>query len=131
MDFDHVRGEKFKGVGGMFGCSQVRVLAEIAKCELVCACCHRIRTFQRKPKGVSKAREKINELKAHPCVDCGFQFPPVAMDFDHVRGTKTASIGRMASFTWSRVVAEVAKCDLVCACCHRIRTRTRRFAKAA
>jgi hypothetical protein len=49
MDFDHVRGEKVANVSVLVagGASRRRVLAEIAKCEVVCANCHRERTHGR------------------------------------------------------------------------------------
>jgi hypothetical protein len=51
------------------------------------------------------------------------------MDFDHVRGEKLGCVPQMSSV--ERILAEAAKCDVVCANCHRIRTqdtspRTRR-----
>lgn len=46
MDFDHQK-DKFKAVSRMVreGYGEEKILQEIAKCELVCAVCHRIRTF--------------------------------------------------------------------------------------
>lgn len=69
-----------------------------------------------------------NEAKAGPCTDCGASWPPEAMDFDHVRGEKTAEVSRMVSAGWpvEKIVVEISKCDLVCACCHRIRTFKRK-----
>lgn len=69
---------------------------------------------------------RIAELKAEPCVDCRQTFAPRALDFDHVRGTKLRAVAEMREFAWDRVVEEIAKCDLVCACCHRKRTHARR-----
>lgn len=62
------------------------------------------------------------ELKSAPCSDCNKTFPPVAMDFDHVRGNKLSNVSLMMFATTEAILAEIAKCDLVCACCHRIRT---------
>lgn len=45
MDFDHVRGNKVKNVAAMRLLSRERVIEEITKCDVVCANCHRIRTF--------------------------------------------------------------------------------------
>jgi hypothetical protein len=64
-------------------------------------------------------------------MDCGLTFPPIAMDFDHVRGVKIRSVSQMANMKWAHVLAEIAKCELVCACCHRLRTKSRRSAEAA
>jgi hypothetical protein len=52
------------------------------------------------------------------------------MDFDHrdpdtKRYTVTRMIGRAGTET---ILAEVAKCDIVCANCHRLRTFDRRMA---
>ena len=129
MDFDHVRGPKFKGVGQMVTYSEQRLLAEIQKCDLVCAVCHRKRTQSRNvavnPRYASFAG-KLETLKRAPCLDCGDAFDPCCMDFDHVRGSKSLSIARMYTTAWDKVLAEIAKCDLVCANCHRIRTNQRR-----
>ena len=47
LDFDHVRGEKMMAISGMVGRlrSWVSIEREIVKCEVVCANCHRIRTW--------------------------------------------------------------------------------------
>lgn len=68
----------------------------------------------------------IRALKSGPCVDCGTSFPPEAMDFDHRdRALKVYNISRAVHTGWSRarVLTEIAKCDLRCANCHRIKTR--------
>ena len=77
-------------------------------------------------KRMVEASAFICEMKAAPCADCGGRFPPEAMDFDHVRGEKTWSICQMRNYTISRIKEEMAKCDLVCANCHRIRTHVSR-----
>lgn len=48
MDFDHVRGIKWKSVGHMLMNSERALRSEIHKCELVCANCHRLRTHHRR-----------------------------------------------------------------------------------
>jgi hypothetical protein len=66
-------------------------------------------------------------LKAQPCQDCGGRFPPECMDFDHVRGDKSICLGFMFyGFSLDKIQEELEKCDLVCANCHRTRTRKRR-----
>ena len=71
--------------------------------------------------------EELAALKARPCADCGVQYPPYVMDFDHVRGEKLFNVSAKAgSMARERRDAEIAKCDLVCANCHRIRTHLRR-----
>lgn len=50
MEYDHVRGEKFCQISDMVNgtYSLARIEEEIDKCDLVCANCHRERTFSRK-----------------------------------------------------------------------------------
>ena len=69
----------------------------------------------------------LAEAKSGPCQDCGRTFPPEAMDFDHVRGRKPRNVSALvyACVSDARLLAEIAKCDLVCANCHRIRTMER------
>lgn len=54
MDFDHVHGSKRFAIGSMTArlVSRVNLLLELVKCELVCANCHRERTFQRARKSI-------------------------------------------------------------------------------
>lgn len=54
-------------------------------------------------------------------------YPSVAMDFDHVSGTKVAGLARLVNkcVTLAAIDAEIAKCELVCANCHRVRTQKR------
>lgn len=73
-------------------------------------------------------RQYIREVKATtPCADCGRTFHYCVMDFDHRDGeTKLFNV----SSAWlragrQRVEDEIAKCDVVCANCHRLRTHTR------
>ena len=74
-------------------------------------------------------RQLIHELKSRPCPDCGGEFPPVLMDFDHVRGTKRGIISRLSGgrMAKAKLMEEIAKCEVVCANCHRSRTLLRRL----
>lgn len=67
----------------------------------------------------------FNSLKAVPCADCNRRFPPYVMDFDHVRGTKQIDLSKLRRRSMQVVREEAAKCDVVCANCHRIRTFTK------
>jgi hypothetical protein len=76
--------------------------------------------------------EYLAGLKSQPCTDCGGTFDPEAMDFDHVTGVKlfNVSAASSAGYSLKKIEDEVAKCELVCAVCHRIRTKRRREAAA-
>lgn len=70
------------------------------------------------------------EIKSKPCSDCATSFPVCCMDFDHRSGTeKKFNVGSMFAHHYSRglIETEISKCDLVCANCHRVRTRDRRI----
>lgn len=61
--------------------------------------------------------------KSRPCADCGQSYPPCVMDLDHVRGTKITHLGSGRLYNSTRLtIEEIAKCDVVCANCHRLRT---------
>jgi len=74
------------------------------------------------------AKEYTDSCKNIPCLDCGRRWPPVAMDFDHVSGDKIKNISSMVSqgYNIDLIKIEISKCELVCACCHRIRTASRK-----
>ncbi|WXX09704.1 HNH endonuclease [Mycobacterium phage MS810] len=59
-------------------------------------------------------------LSQHPCVDCG-EGDPIVLEFDHVRGEKLGNLSEMINrgASLKRIVAEIEKCDVRCANCHR------------
>ena len=74
-----------------------------------------------------KRREWLNGLKSGPCTDCGGTFPSCAMTWDHLPGSiKLFEIGPNWSYSKQRILAEIDKCELVCANCHAIRTYNRK-----
>ncbi len=73
-----------------------------------------------------KRRELLKQLKAKPCADCQVQYQACVMDFDHREGeVKLFNIGRDRR-PLKAILTEAAKCDVVCANCHRLRTAERR-----
>jgi len=74
------------------------------------------------------ARRLVLEyLLAHPCVDCG-ESNPIVLEFDHVRGKKYKAVSELMSWDYSlkTLKDEIAKCDVRCANCHRIKTAQER-----
>ncbi len=85
-------------------------------------------------KTVADQRSIIAGLRGRPCTDCKGVFPPECMEFDHRSGVeKSANIADMPKRYYSKrlLAAELEKCDLVCANCHRIRTARRGTRKPA
>lgn len=76
-------------------------------------------------------RQKIiKAAKARPCMDCGMSYPYYVMDLDH-RDNKFKAVSAMHSYSISRLLVEIEKCDVVCANCHRERTYSRQFGPVA
>jgi hypothetical protein len=114
------------------------VRREVAKCDLVCSNCHRIRTWitrrPRAPERTDYARRRrfLDALKARPCADCDGSYPPCVMDFDHRPGVeKVSNVSQLVWKDRALLLAEVAKCDLICSNCHRMRTHHRQHGEAA
>src|SRR4029077_5814228 len=74
-----------------------------------------------------ETRKTVDKLKDLPCADCKQRFPAVAMDFDHI-GSKTKPIAMMVaqSYKLDLILEEIKRCEVVCACCHRVRTASRK-----
>jgi hypothetical protein len=102
----------------------------------VCRSCNRARARRYYADNVAKHRsavaaqvaktraahlERIGEyLLANPCIDCGEDDIRV-LDFDHRDGVeKVAEVMKLAkaAYSWERVMAEIAKCDVRCRNCH-------------
>lgn len=161
MDFDH-RDPKTKSfrltVGNTYLKNRAALEAEVAKCDVICGNCHRIRTAAQYANGVleygfkptltadaiprqlkkraeylRRRREQmdvLHRIRDLPCANCLESFPTCAMEFDHRDGTtKVGSLSRMAGYVKIvTLLEEIAKCDIVCTNCHRDRSYTRREA---
>lgn len=144
LEFDHV-GAKRAAIAALVsrGINLVTLALEIEQCEVVCANCHRRRTARRAgwsrggpesgapgSRGRSPARARnvayaYRVLRERGCADCG-ERDLCVLDFDHV-GVKTQTVMRLA---WQevglhRIQAEIERCEVRCANCHRRRTATR------
>src|SRR5581483_11766776 len=81
----------------------------------------------------------IFDAKDRPCVDCGIRLPAPCMELDHVRGQKEFDVSRSRGdkrtgkgyATLPEIRAEIAKCEVRCPNCHRLRHYRERFAQMA
>jgi hypothetical protein len=143
LEFDHL-GEKTASISGLISHTATRkaVEAEIARCEVVCTNCHRRRTATRAGWRRASAPESVTRpypswtvernlvhvyevLRRGACADCGAA-DPVVLEFDHV-GLKRDAVTRLAWYGCSlaTIDAEIAKCEIRCANCHRRATARR------
>jgi hypothetical protein len=138
LEFDHVR-EKTANISKLVSdAAPVKAVeAEIARCEVVCANCHRRRTAIRgrwrraAVSDVSTTRPHMNPnvarnvshlleiLRRHPCVDCQ-EGDPIVLEFDHI-GPKRALVTQLArdGCSLATIDQEIRQCEVRCANCHR------------
>lgn len=70
-----------------------------------------------------KRRNFVHQSKSKPCADCGIEYPYYVMDFDHREDEiKKYQLHQVARLKMETIESEIAKCDVVCANCHRERT---------
>lgn len=73
------------------------------------------------------SREMLRSAKDKPCADCGGRFPTVCMEFDHRDPAEKLFVVASGLLRSHRALrAEMAKCDVVCSNCHRVRTAQQR-----
>lgn len=69
-------------------------------------------------------RQRLQDIKtASGCVECGFNAHPAALDFNHRNPLeKEFTLSKEIWHPWEVIEVEIAKCDILCANCHRIHT---------
>jgi methionyl-tRNA synthetase len=71
---------------------------------------------------LKKRRRKLEAIEylGGKCNNCGGMVHPAAFEFHHRDPAgKERDPSKMLNLSWERAKAELAKCDLVCANCHR------------
>lgn len=63
-------------------------------------------------------------LLEHPCIDC-HEKDPVVLEFDHIKD-KDLDISTLVKYSETRMKAEIEKCVVRCANCHRRKTAKER-----
>lgn len=86
---------------------------------------HKRRVVERNRRVRAEHRERLTTyLLEHPCVDCG-EADVRVLDLDHEDpAQKSEAVGRLVTLAlpWATVLAEIEKCSVRCANCHRRRT---------
>jgi hypothetical protein len=113
---------------GSFNGSLDRLLREAEKCDVVCANCHAIRHDWEAMPASARQVELRRETKARAvalfggvCQGCGESYPRAVFQFHHLDPDKkefaisTDGVNR----PWAATVAELVKCAMLCANCHR------------
>jgi len=76
-------------------------------------------------------RKMLDKIKTDKgCCECGYNANPAALQFDHldpdtkhITATgKRRNPGSMTSYSQAMILAEIAKCRIICANCHIIHT---------
>ena len=89
---------------------------------MYCRPCHKQKYF-----APGRARLLQAKLDRAQCVDCGLfvtEDTACVFDFDHLND-KHLNVSQMVTYSDMRFTQEIAKCELVCSNCHRLRTQTR------
>lgn len=66
-----------------------------------------------------RLRSMAIEYKGGKCIFCGYNRCPEALDFHHLRDKKFGISAGGYTRAWDVVRAELDKCILICANCHR------------
>ena len=129
LEFHH-RNAETKDFGlGNFNGSWERLLEEAAKCDLLCANCHRIRHALQFVGGQAEQMTLVGPRKkagavaymGGSCTGCNEVTLPAVLEFHH-RDAKEKEFGISRDGMvrpWEKILAELAKCVMLCANCHR------------
>ena len=119
----HAQGKSYNEIHKLLGCS---------KATISYWCNQKVRqaTKRRFHDRRNRNIKLIQEVKSSkPCADCGRRFPYYVMQFDHLPEydkSFTISEAKTNVVPLEKLKEEIAKCDVVCANCHAIRTYRRK-----
>ena len=124
----HHRDPSTKDFGlGTFSGSLGRLIEEAAKCDLLCANCHRIRHAREAVASRYRVVELRRETKRRAvasfggvCGACGSAYVPAALDFHHSDPTRKEFALSVDGIyrSWEKVRKELERCVMLCANCH-------------
>jgi hypothetical protein len=115
------QGKSYREIQNILGCSKGTIAYHIGAGQKEKT---RIRTNRNR---TIKKREIWDMKEASGCVDCKEKYPHYMLEFDHL--PEFEKIGSptqlMQTYSWSKAMDEMDKCEIVCANCHKIRTWSR------
>lgn len=122
LDFHHTDPEtKRMGISEMvtYGYGKTELRSEIETCEILCTNCHRKEHFEVPETGQQRW---VYEYKAESngCPRCT-ETAPACLVFHHSSGERRATVASLAGDDYPKreLRAEIQKCELLCANCHR------------
>lgn len=92
-----------------------------------CQSCRQNYSASKHSKSLRAYKYALNQIYVYDilqhsvCIDCGDDRWQV-LEFDHVKGAKKYNISRMYKLSLARIQKEIAKCEIRCANCHRMKT---------
>jgi hypothetical protein len=114
-------GKSYREIQKILGCSKGTIAYHLGEGQ-------KKKALSRSNIGKALRRRELWKIKEDSgCVDCGEKYPHFMLHFDHKpEFKKLGSVGELYS-RWGKEkgLAEMAKCDIVCANCHAIRTYNR------
>lgn len=125
-------GEKEFALSAAYSRSVAAIRSELSKCDVLCTNCHLAEhastaaiTSQGGARAVvewrRRTKTRLLELHGGRCIRCGYAGHVAALVFHH-RDPSTKAFAISVDGVpraWHRLVDEAAKCDLLCANCHR------------
>ena len=111
-------GKSYRQIQQILGCSKGTIAYHLGSGQ-------KDKTKERTNRSRTRHSRYLWELKeASGCVDCGEKYPHYMLEFDHLpEHEKLGSpIDIARNYNMQKALDEVAKCEIVCANCHKIRT---------
>jgi hypothetical protein len=118
----HSRGLSYNQIKSELGCSTGTISYYLGAGQ-------KEKTRARTRDSRNNIRKYIQDVKQGvKCTDCREDYPYWILEFDHINDDKSFTIGKFQDTTTDleKIKQEIAKCEIVCANCHKNRTHNRR-----
>lgn len=77
-------------------------------------------TYYKRPAMAAKWEFVKSAKLSAGCCKCGYNKHHSALEYHHIRGNKLRSIAASMTSSWDKLLAEISKCEVICANCHNI-----------